>query len=107
MNNKIDYLSNEKISSFVAGLSGLSKDELKKAKLLFIRNAIIEYNTEKQTYNRMLFIPVIGWLSYLLNLPFQSIIFANMKAKIRNAIDIWKEDLAGESFVIDHEKIQL
>lgn len=107
MNNASNFLSEEKIGSFVSGLAGLSPDELKKAKVLFIRNAITEYNATKETYKKMLYIPVIGWLSYLMNLPFQATVFKGMKQKIFNSIEVWKDDLAGETFNIDGEEIQL
>ena len=38
-----DPLSPEKLQLFVAGLSGLSQEEVRKAKSLYIRNAISEY----------------------------------------------------------------
>lgn len=100
-------MSEEKVGSFVAGLAGLPKEELKKAKVLFIKNVIAEYKAARESYDAFLWIPVLGWAAYLLNFPMMSANFNGMKTKIRNAIDIWKDDLAGESFVIDNETIQL
>jgi hypothetical protein len=37
-----DFLSPEKLQLFVAGLSGLAPEEVRKAKLLYVRDAISE-----------------------------------------------------------------
>ena len=102
-----DFLSQNSMNAFLVGLAGLPKDELKKAKLLFIRNAIIEYNNQKKQLKNFLYIPVLGWLYLLLNIPFISTEFENQKNKILNEIDIWKEDLVGETFVLDNKEIKI
>src|SRR5438132_2065037 len=38
-----DFLSPEKLQLFMAGLSGLAPEEVRKAKVLYLRNAISEY----------------------------------------------------------------
>ena len=62
-----DFLSAEKLQLFVAGLSGLAPEEVRKAKLLYIRNAISEYQAMQaalqgfgQTQGCMSIIPVSG-----------------------------------------------
>ena len=43
------FLSSEQLQLFVAGLAGLPKDEVRKAKLLYIKNAISEYRAARSS----------------------------------------------------------
>ncbi len=107
---QLDFLSPEKLQLFVAGLSGLAPDEVRKAKALYIRNAISEYRAMKDSYagfgqaqGRMsiipLFWPIIGaqkrMMAAQLNLH---------RERIRNAIDVWQADLQGEHLQLDDEE---
>jgi hypothetical protein len=45
-----DFLSPEKLQLFVAGLSGLAPEEIRKAKVLYLRNAISELRAMQASY---------------------------------------------------------
>ena len=45
-----DFLSPEKLQLFVAGLSGLAPEEVRKAKLLYLRNAISEFQAMQASF---------------------------------------------------------
>ena len=45
-----DFLSPEKLQLFVAGLSGLAPEEVRKAKLLYLRNAISEFQALQASF---------------------------------------------------------
>jgi len=106
-----DFLSPEKLQLFVAGLSGLAPEEVRKAKVLYIRNAISEFRAMQTSYQG--FGQAQGCLSFI---PvFWPIVGAQKKAmaaqlqlakeRIRNAIDVWRDDLKGEHFQLDGEEI--
>jgi hypothetical protein len=106
-----EFLSPEKMQLFVAGLSGLAPDEVRKAKLLYIRNAIAEYRAMVDSYAGFgqmqgcmsiipLFWPMIGLQKRIMSAQLQL-----AKERIRNAIDVWRGDLKGERFQLDNEAI--
>ncbi len=45
---RADSLSPEQVQMFLAGLSGLAPEEVRKAKLLYLRNAVSEYRALRQ-----------------------------------------------------------
>jgi hypothetical protein len=99
-----DSLSPERMQLFVAGLSGLAPDEVRKAKTLYIRNSIAEYRAMEESLR------AFGCMQAMFALIpfFWPILYVQrrtmnagrelMKQRIRNALDVWKDDLAGESF---------
>jgi len=99
-----DPLSAEKLQLFVAGLSGLPKEEVRKAKSLYIRNAISEYRAMRESVAAFGFVQVFFAIIPI----FWPILYAQrrmMRAqqrlfeeRIRNALDVWKDDLEGEEF---------
>jgi hypothetical protein len=106
-----DHLSPEKLQLFVAGLSRLAPEEVRKAKLLYIRNAISEYQAMQaalEGFGQMqgclsiipLFWPVIGAQKRMITAHRQL-----ARDRIRNAIDVWRDDLKGERFQLDGEEI--
>jgi hypothetical protein len=106
-----DFLSPEKLQLFVAGLSGLAPEEVRKAKVLYLRNAISEFQAMQasiagfgQAQGCMsiipIFWPVLGAQKKLMAAQLQL-----AKDRIRNAIDVWRGDLKGERFVLDGEEI--
>jgi hypothetical protein len=106
-----DFLSPEKLQLFVAGLSGLAPEEVRKAKLLYLRNAISEFQATQATYRGFgqaqgcmsiipIFWPVIGAQKRMMAAQLQL-----SKDRIRNAIDVWRGDLKGERFLLDGEEI--
>src|SRR5262249_49623128 len=94
-------LSAEKLQLLVARLSGLAPDEVRKAKLLYIRNAISEYQATqavlqgfRQAQGCMsivpVFWPIIGAQKRMMAAQLEL-----ARGRIRNAIDVWREDLKG------------
>lgn len=106
-----DSLSPEKLQLFIASLSGLAPAEVRKAKVLYLRNAISEYHAMKasvaafgQAAGCMGIIPVFWGMRSAQN----KMIAAQMQLmrdRIRNAIDVWRDDLRGERFELDGENL--
>jgi len=99
-----DPLSPEKLQLFAAGLSGLPQDEIRKAKSLYIRNAISEYRAYAEGIKGFqgaqgcmsvipIFWPIIGAQKKMMNAQLRL-----QRDRIQNAIDVWQEDLQGEEF---------
>jgi hypothetical protein len=106
-----DPLSPEKLQLFAAGLSGLAPEEVRKAKLLYLRNAISEYKATQASYAGFgqaqgcfsiipIFWPIIGAQKKMMAAQLQL-----SRDRIRNAIDVWRSDLKGERFELDGEEI--
>jgi hypothetical protein len=106
-----DSLSPEQLQLFVAGLSGLAPEEVRKAKLLYIRNAISEYHAMEAMFEGFgqaqgcmsvipVFWPILGAQKRMMTAQRQL-----AKERIRNAIAVWREDLKGETFRLDGEDI--
>ncbi|MBM83857.1 MAG: hypothetical protein CMJ78_25155 [Planctomycetaceae bacterium] len=91
---------------FLAGLSGLPPEEIRKAKSLYIRNAISEYKAMKESLAAFGFAQMLFWLIPI----FWPMLFSQnrmikaqqklFKDRIQNALGVWKDDLAGEQFDI-------
>jgi hypothetical protein len=110
MQQQQDFLSPEKLQLFVAGLSGLSREEICKAKVLFVRNAIAEYRAMVESFRGFRVVQI-----FFAIIPFfWPILYAQkrgMDAQLRlarerigNAIDVWKDDLRGEKLAMDGEE---
>ena len=106
-----DFLSPEKLQLFIAGLSGLASEEVRKAKLLYLRNAISEFKATQASYQGFgqaqgcmsvipIFWPIIGAQKRMMAAQLQL-----GKDRIRNAIYVWQGDLKGERFLLDGEEI--
>jgi hypothetical protein len=106
-----DFLSPEKLQLFVAGLSGLAPEEIRKAKVLYLRNAISELRAMQASYQGFgqaqgcmsiipVFWPIIGAQKRMVSAQLQL-----AKDRINNAIDVWRGDLKGERFQLDGEDI--
>jgi hypothetical protein len=96
-------LAPDRIQQFALGLAALPRDEVVKAKRLYLRNAIAEYEAELASAGSlgciMVFFAIIP-----LFWPFLIMMRRNLKAakklartKIRNAIDVWRDDLGAEA----------
>ena len=106
-----DLLSPEKLQLFLAGLSGLAPEEVRKAKVLYLRNAISELKAMQagfegfgQAQGCMSIIPVF-WPIIAAQKRMMAAQLQLGKDRIRNAIDVWRGDLKGERFVVDGEEI--
>jgi hypothetical protein len=106
-----DFLTPEKLQMFVATLSGLAPEEVRKAKVLYIRNAISEYQAMQASFQGFgqaqgcmsvipIFWPIIGAQKRMMAAQLQL-----ARDRIRNAIDVWRGDFRGERFRLDDEDI--
>ena len=111
MQEPAGFLSPEKLQLFVAGLSGLAPEEVRKAKVLYIRNSISEYRALAESYAGFgtaqgcmtiipIFWPVLGAQKRMMAAQ-----LGLAKERIRNAIDVWRGDMRGERFQLDDEEI--
>jgi hypothetical protein len=94
---------------FVAGLSGLAADEVRKAKLLFLRNEISQLRALKQSFSGFgvaqgcfavipIFWPILRAQRSTMNAA------VSMQAEqIRNAIAVWREDLGADAGQLERE----
>lgn len=89
-----DSLSPEKMQLFMAGLAGMPPEEVRKAKVLYLRNAIAEYKAACDQVGHLSGFPM-GCLTSMV--PFKRNLQLQ-EEKIRNAMDVWKDDLKGETF---------
>src|SRR3954452_8474241 len=105
-----DFLSPEKLQLFVATLSGMAPEEVRKAKVLYLRNAISEFQATRAGFQGVgqvqgcmsvipIFWPILGAQKQMMAAQLQL-----AKDRIRNAIDVWRDDLKGERFVLDGEE---
>lgn len=105
-----DFLSPEKLQLFVAGLSGMAPEEVRKAKVLYIRNSISEYRAMKSSFAGFgqaqgcmsiipVFWPIIGAQKRMMSAHLQL-----ARERIANAIEVWRDDLRGERLQIDDEE---
>lgn len=99
-----DPLSSEKLQIFVAALAGLAPEEVRKAKSLFIRNAIAEYRAQRASLEGFramqgcfgvvpLFWPMLRAQRTMLDAQQRL-----ARDRIRNAMEVWADDLRGEKF---------
>ncbi len=99
-----DSLSPEKLQLFLAGLSGLPADEVRKAKSLYIRNSLSEYKAMESSLQAFgcvqgffalipIFWPILYAQRKMLNA--QRTLF---RERIENALHVWGDDLRGEVF---------
>jgi hypothetical protein len=106
-----ESLSPEKLQLFVAGLSGLAPEEVRKAKVLYLRNAISEYRALQASFQGFgvaqgclsiipVFWPIIWAQKRMMSAQSQL-----ARERILNAIDVWRDDLKGERFQFDGEDI--
>jgi hypothetical protein len=90
------------LSTFAASLTNLPKEEIRKAKSLFIRNSIADYRMMLKTSKG--FLIVLGILSII---PIFLVVFipsligyraskVNGRQKILNALEVWRSDLEGD-----------
>lgn len=103
-NQSGDALSPEKMQLFLAGLSGLPEDEVRKAKVLYLRNAISEYEAAMSMMGAFGCVQIVFAIIPI----FWPILYAQrrmmnsskklMRDRIENAMDVWRDDLRGEHF---------
>ena len=101
-----DAFSPARITRFAATLVGLPADEVRKAKELYLRNAIADYRAQLAAQSSWTLATAIHWLVPLfwpMLFSFrrtQRIEAARQLERIRNAVEVWKDDLRGERFAL-------
>ena len=102
-----DFLSAERMQLFVAGLSGLAPEEVRKAKALYLRNAISEYRAMDEQFRAFgciqLFFALIPIFWPFLYAQWRSIRAQRrlMRDRIENALEVWRDDLDRRDFDLD------
>ncbi len=109
MENAQSGLTPEKLQLFIAGLSGLNDEEVRKAKLLFIRNelsqlkalqtSIAGFGVAQGCFAVIPFFWPILWAQR----RFMDASLTLQKDQIRNALSVWGEDLGDEGRQIQAE----
>lgn len=100
--NPSNTLDPAAISAFAATLSSLPKEEIQKAKKLFILNAIADFHAQRTSAKTMVI--VMGCLSII---PVFLVVFipayigyksgiSAARQKILNAMEVWKDDLGND-----------
>ena len=97
-------LSHDQLRLFAAGIAGLSSDEIQKAKILYLRNSIASYQASLEMSGSFKPIQLLfSWIPIFwpfINSQKKTIQTSNalFETQIRNAVDVWKDDLNGETF---------
>lgn len=106
-------LTPEKLQLFVAGLSGLDKDEIRKAKLLFVRNELSELKAIKSSLEGFgaaqgcfAIIPIF-WPIVRAQRTSMNAAVTYQKDQIRNALIVWRDDLGSDAAEIERELAEL
>lgn len=107
--NPTNNLTPEKLQLFVAGLSGLNAEEIRKAKLLFIRNEVSELKALKTSMDGFgaaqgcfALIPIF-WPVLKAQRTSMNAALTLKKDQIRNALQVWADDLGSDSRTIEAE----
>lgn len=109
MQNTHTGLTPEKLQFFIAGLSGLNGDEIRKAKLLFVRNELSELKALKTSMagfgvaqGCFVIIPVF-WPILWAQRKGMDAAMTLQKDQIRNALLVWEDDLGDDKRLIEAE----
>jgi hypothetical protein len=102
-------LTPEKLQLFVAGLSGLDPEEVRKAKLLFVRNelrklkamhtSLAGFGAARGCFSVIpIFWPILSAQNSSMNA-----ILTLQKDQIRNALQVWRDELGEDGRAIERE----
>jgi hypothetical protein len=102
--NRPDPLSPEQMQQFAVSVAGLPPQEMRQAKLLYIRNAIAELRAQEKvfaSFGKMqgclgiipIFWPVIAMQKKMMEAQKEL-----ARQRIVNALDVWKDDLKAVGF---------
>jgi len=102
-------LTPEKLQLFIAGISGLSVEEVRKAKLLFLRNELSQLRALKTNMagfavaqGCFAIIPVF-WPVLWAQRSGMNAAVKLQKDQIRNALSVWRDDLGDDGRQIEME----
>jgi hypothetical protein len=109
MNEIQTGLTPEKLQLFVAGLSGLDPEEIRKAKILFIRNELSQLKALKTqiagfgvAQGCFAIIPIF-WPVLWVQRSSMNAAVTLQKEQIQNALSVWKNDLGEDGRQIERE----
>jgi hypothetical protein len=95
-------LDSASLSAFAAALTNLPKEEIRKAKRLYILNALADFEAQRKSSRVMVIVMGIMCIIPIFLVVFipSLIAYRNaigaMRQKILNAIDVWKDDLGAD-----------
>ncbi len=102
-------LTPERLQLFIAGLSGMSTEEVRKAKLLFLRNEMSELQAIQSSFAAFgvaqgcfAIIPIF-WPIIWLQRKTMSSALTLQKEQIRNALSVWRDDIGDEARQIERD----
>ncbi len=100
--DRFEELSPDRLVAFAAGLANLPKEEMEKAKVLYLRNAIANYEEMLKSYAAFAFLQVF-FSAIPCFFPFLVAQWFAMHAakkaaqqKVADALDVWRDDLGEE-----------
>jgi hypothetical protein len=100
-------LTPERLQMFIAGLSGMAPDEVRKAKLLFILNEISQLRAIKSSYagfgvaqGCFAVIPFFWPILWAQRSGMKATVTLHSE-QIRNAITVWRDDLGPDADALD------
>lgn len=102
-----EFLSAPQLQLFVAGLAGLSADEVRKAKSLYLRNAISEFRAARaglrgfQAAQGCFAIIPVFWPVLWAQRAGMASGMQLYEDRIRNALAVWRDDLGPEAGEIE------
>jgi hypothetical protein len=106
-------LTPERLQLFIAGLSGLDPEEVRKAKLLFIRNEISQLRAIKTSFagfgvaqGCFAIIPIF-WPVLWAQKSGMKAALTLQSEQIRNALSVWKSDLGADGAALEQELREL
>jgi hypothetical protein len=109
LNNPQMGLTPEKLQLFIAGLSGLNADEIRKAKLLFLKNELSQLRALKESLagfgvaqGCFAIIPIF-WPILWAQRKGMNAALTLQKDQIRNALSVWRDDLRDDGREIESE----
>jgi len=102
-------LTPERLQLFIAGLSGMAPDEVRKAKLLFIKNEISQLRAIKTSFagfgvaQGCFAIVPIFWPVLWAQRSGMKAALTMQSEQIRNALSVWKNDLGADGLQLEQE----
>ena len=90
------------LSAFAATLTNLPREEIQKAKKLYILNALADFEAQRKTSRTMVIVmgvmcilPIFLFVFIPALIAYRAAVAA-MRQKILNAVDVWKDDLGDD-----------
>lgn len=109
MDGQQQGMTSERLQMFVAGLSGLAADEVRKAKLLFLKNELSQLRALKTSYGGFgvaqgcfALIPFFWPILWAQRASMNAAVTMQTE-QIRNALAVWRDDLGPEAAAIEAE----